>query len=168
MSEIATQQIWTDEDEFGVKRLVATPGMVVPTTPPPTSGIATPGPHPAAGVLPFDDYDTLTEEQVVERLAGLTDDELEHVRAYEQAHLARGSITRYGLASTVVTATRTTLTPPAVSTSQGYDAMSVEDLQAEADSRQLEVSGTGSGGNVLKKDLVSALQADDAAKAAQD
>jgi hypothetical protein len=46
--------------------------------------------------------------------------------------------------------------------------MSVEDLQAEADSRQLEVSGTGSGGNVLKKDLVSALQADDAAKAAQD
>lgn len=44
----------------------------------------------------------------------------------------------------------------------GYDAESVEDLQAEADRRELSVEGTGSNGNVLKKDLVAALQADDA------
>lgn len=168
MSEIATDQIWTDEDEFGVKRLVATPGMVVPTTPPPTYGIQTPTAHPAAGIVPFDDYETLSEEQVLERLAGLAEDELEHVRAYEQAHLARGSITRYGQTSTVVTGTKTQLTPPAQSTSQGYNAMSAEDLQAEADSRELTVTGTGSAGKVLKKDLVSALQADDAAKASSD
>lgn len=42
-----------------------------------------------------------------------------------------------------------------------YESMPVEDLQAEADRRDLEVEGTGSGGNVLKKDLVDALKADD-------
>lgn len=40
-----------------------------------------------------------------------------------------------------------------------YDDMGVEDLQAEADRRGLEVEGTGANGNVLKKDLVDALKA---------
>lgn len=45
--------------------------------------------------------------------------------------------------------------------SEGYDKQPVEDLQAEADRRGLTVEGTGAGGNVLKKDLVDALAADD-------
>jgi hypothetical protein len=166
-STIATEQVWSEPDEFGVRRLLATPGMVVPTTPP-VYGITTPKPNPAAGTLPFADYDTLTEAQLIERLADLSADELEHVRAYEQAHQARGAITRYGLTSTVVTGTKTELTPPAQSTSEGYTAMKATDLQAEADRRGLTVTGTGANGNIVKDDLVAALQTDDAAKATQD
>jgi hypothetical protein len=44
-----------------------------------------------------------------------------------------------------------------------YDSQQVDDLQAEADRRGIEVEGTGADGNVLKKDLVAALKADDAA-----
>lgn len=165
-STIATEQVWSEPDAFGVRRLIATPGMVVPTTVP-AYGVHTPSAHPAAGTLPFADYETLTEAEIVERLADLPADELDHVRAYEQAHQARGAITRYGLTSQVVTGTKTTLTPPAQSTSEGYDAMSVAGLQAEADRRKLTVTGTGANGNVVKGDLVAALQADDAAKAAQ-
>ena len=40
-----------------------------------------------------------------------------------------------------------------------------DELQAKADSRGLEVEGSGSNGNVTKADLVSALEADDASKA---
>jgi hypothetical protein len=167
VNTIATEQIWSEEDEFGVRRLIATPGMVVPTNPP-AYGITTPPAHPQAGVAPFDGYDTLTEAEIVDRLSALSDSDLEHVRAYEQAHQARGAITRYGLTSTVVTGTKTTLEPPAQSTSEGYAAMKSADLQAEADQRGLTVTGTGAGGNVVKDDLVAALQADDAAKATQD
>lgn len=42
-----------------------------------------------------------------------------------------------------------------------YEGWSVDDLQTEADSRNLEVEGTGSNGKVLKKDLVAALEASD-------
>jgi hypothetical protein len=42
-----------------------------------------------------------------------------------------------------------------------YESMSVEDLKAEADRRGLTAEGTGKDGNVLKTDLVKALQADD-------
>jgi hypothetical protein len=45
-----------------------------------------------------------------------------------------------------------------------YREMQVDDLQAEADSRGLTVEGTGANGNVLKEDLVTALEADDASK----
>lgn len=44
-----------------------------------------------------------------------------------------------------------------------YESHKPADLQAEADRRGLTVEGTGQGGNVLKADLVTALQADDAA-----
>jgi hypothetical protein len=44
-----------------------------------------------------------------------------------------------------------------------YDSQQVDDLQAEADRRGLEVEGTGADGNVLKKDLVAALKAAGAA-----
>ena len=42
-----------------------------------------------------------------------------------------------------------------------YDELSVEELEAEASRRELEVQGTGANGNVLKKDLIAALEADD-------
>lgn len=41
---------------------------------------------------------------------------------------------------------------------------SVERLQAEVDARELTVEGTGAGGNVIKDDLIKALEADDEAK----
>lgn len=43
-----------------------------------------------------------------------------------------------------------------------YSKQRVEDLREEADRRGLEVEGTGADGNVVKDDLVKALEADDA------
>lgn len=42
-----------------------------------------------------------------------------------------------------------------------YDGASVPALKAEVARRELDVEGTGSGGNVVKSDLVAALEADD-------
>jgi hypothetical protein len=47
---------------------------------------------PAVGELAITDYDSLSASQVVTRLAGLTGDELEAVRAYEVAHRGRKTI----------------------------------------------------------------------------
>lgn len=44
---------------------------------------------------------------------------------------------------------------------RSYDDLPVEQLQAEADRRGLDIEGTGKDGNVLKADLVTALQAHD-------
>lgn len=46
---------------------------------------------------------------------------------------------------------------------ESYDDMGVDELKAEVDRRSLDVTGTGKDGNVLKKDLVAALEADDKA-----
>jgi hypothetical protein len=48
---------------------------------------------------------------------------------------------------------------------KGYGDMSPDELKAEAEKRELEVTGTGANGNVKKSDLVAALEADDAASA---
>jgi hypothetical protein len=48
---------------------------------------------------------------------------------------------------------------------KGYGDMSPEDLKAEAEKRELTVTGTGANGNVKKSDLVAALEAHDAASA---
>lgn len=152
------------EDANGVTRLVAAPGDVVPATAPPLGVVTTPDPATAT-VEPFDGYDGLSAAEIVDRLAGLSAEELAAVQAYEQAHRARGTITRYGRRSRVVTSAKkdaAAVEVPAESTSGGYDAMNVPDLQAEADRRGLEVQGTGADGNVVKADLVGALQADDA------
>ena len=42
-----------------------------------------------------------------------------------------------------------------------YDGMKVEDLQTQANDRQITVEGTGKDGNVIKPDLVAALVAAD-------
>jgi hypothetical protein len=47
---------------------------------------------PTVGELAITDYDSLSASQVVTRLAGLTGDELEAVRAYEVAHRGRKTI----------------------------------------------------------------------------
>jgi hypothetical protein len=52
-----------------------------------------PRPAPAPAVaLPIPGYDALSASQVVERLAGLSPDELDAVRAYEGAHRNRRTI----------------------------------------------------------------------------
>lgn len=163
MTPIATEPVYVDDPNApGVQRLIAAPGDEIPADVP-TVGVVTP-PDPASVLSePLDGYDALTEDDIVSRLPDLGADELAAVQAYEQAHQARGSITRYGLRSQVVTSARAKAkSVPAESTSEGYDSMSVEDLQAEADSRGLDVQGSGAGGNVVKKDLVAALQANDA------
>lgn len=49
-------------------------------------------PSPAVDDLAIPDYDSLSALQVVDRLPGLTPDELEAVRAYEAAHRGRKTI----------------------------------------------------------------------------
>lgn len=49
-------------------------------------------------------------------------------------------------------------------TEADYDSMEMSELKQLAEERDLEVEGTGKGGNVKKSDLVSALQADDASE----
>ena len=53
---------------------------------------STNGDAPAEDTLPIPGYDALSASQVVERLAGLSSDELESVRAYEGAHRNRRTI----------------------------------------------------------------------------
>jgi len=66
------------------------PGGAPASTSPP----AAPGPDPTVAVesLPIPDYDELSASQVVERLEGLTPEELAAVRRYESAHRGRNTI----------------------------------------------------------------------------
>jgi len=59
--------------------------VVVETPASPTSG-------PEAAELAIPDYDSLSASQVLPRLTGLSPDELEAVRAYEDAHRGRKTI----------------------------------------------------------------------------
>lgn len=68
-----------------------------------------------------------------------------------------GTITAQGVWDGEVDTTQTTST--------GYANQGVDELKAEAEKRELDVEGTGANGNVLKDDLVQALEADDLAKA---
>lgn len=60
--------------------------LQVQVTPPP------PDPPPPAEAPPFEGYDALSATQVVERLAGLTDEERAAVRSYEVAHKNRKTV----------------------------------------------------------------------------
>lgn len=73
------------------------PSTVAPapavTDPPRRTTVAPPGPPSApAHTLPIPDYDSLAASQVVPRLASLTAEELEAIRAYEAAGRARRTI----------------------------------------------------------------------------
>jgi hypothetical protein len=75
-----------------------------PSTPPPppappapevvseTSGNGSSAPAPSVESLAIPGYDTLSASQVVQRLGGLSEDELEAVRAYEDASRKRKTI----------------------------------------------------------------------------
>lgn len=63
----------------------------VPRTPPTTPPSGNGG-RPSAAALAIPAYDTLSASQVVQRLAGLSPDELEAVRAYEEAGRGRKTI----------------------------------------------------------------------------
>jgi len=78
-----------------------TTAPAAPAPPPPpgaapasTNPSAPPGPDPTVAVesLPIPDYDELSASQVVERLDGLTPEELAAVRRYESAHRGRNTI----------------------------------------------------------------------------
>ena len=62
------------------------------TTPAAPAPAAADGPAVEAASLAIPDYDGLSASHVVNRLAGLTPDELADVRAYEQAHRGRKTI----------------------------------------------------------------------------
>ena len=59
---------------------------------PPAPAPASAGPRPDVSTLAIPGYDTLSASQVVQRLAGLSRDELEAVRAYEEAGRARKTV----------------------------------------------------------------------------
>jgi hypothetical protein len=186
MNKIADERVFA-KDANGVTRLVAAPGDRIPTEVV-TAGVVQTPPE-ASHSEPVKGYDALTEAEVLTILPGLDAETLELVRAYEQAHRARGSITRYGLTSTPVdvppekpvrkavktettdattvgeTATASTEETAAASTAEppktDYADQHVDELRAEVEKRGLEVQGSGADGNVLKKDLVAALEADD-------
>ncbi|MFN2503271.1 MAG: hypothetical protein ABR540_03380 [Acidimicrobiales bacterium] len=71
-------------------------GEIVPDLARPTSVAvplpAAPAVTPVADDLPIPGYDSLSASQVVQRLAGLSPDELEAVRAYEQSGRARKTV----------------------------------------------------------------------------
>ena len=60
--------------------------------PPPEPAPASVADAPANDTLPIPGYDALSASQVVERLAGLSTDELDAVRTYESAHRNRRTI----------------------------------------------------------------------------
>jgi hypothetical protein len=64
----------------------------VDIAPAPANGTAANGAAPADTALPIPGYDALSASQVVERLAGLSPDELDAVRTYEGAHRNRRTI----------------------------------------------------------------------------
>lgn len=162
----ATEAVYAT-DTLGVRRLVAAAGDEYDPAAIPAVGILT-TPDPAhAGLQPMPGYDELGELEVLEQLPGMDADQLAAVQAYERTHRARGSITRYGKTSTVVSGANEQ--PATLSSRQltegddpvgfAYDKMTVDELQAEADRLALTVEGTGQGGNVLKSDLIAALRA---------
>jgi hypothetical protein len=61
-----------------------------PTTAPPAPSVPTSGPEAATLAIP--DYDSLSASQVLPRLQGLSSEELEAVRDYEDAHRGRKTI----------------------------------------------------------------------------
>jgi hypothetical protein len=65
------------------------PPRLVPDPPVDSPSVAT-APDPSELAIP--DYDGLSASQVVNRLAGLTEEELESVAAYESAHRGRKTI----------------------------------------------------------------------------
>jgi len=81
-----------DLDEFEADILAfESPAATVATSPASTSA-ASSEPTPSAGSLAIPDYDNLSASQVVPRLGGLTEPELDAVRRYEAGQRGRKTI----------------------------------------------------------------------------
>lgn len=79
----------------GADAPAAAPATVPAASPPqggPAAAPARPRPRPRAADLTIPGYDSLSASQVVQRLAGLSGDELAAVGAYEEAHRGRRTI----------------------------------------------------------------------------
>lgn len=70
----------------------STNGQAAPAAAPSSNGAVPATPAPSAAHLAIPAYDTLSASQVVQRLAGLSKDELEAVREYEAATRGRRTI----------------------------------------------------------------------------
>jgi hypothetical protein len=81
----------TDEDG-GYEKLSGRPDEELETRSPAGATGTAGAPVPSADALAIPGYDSLSASQVVQRLAGLSRDELEAVGAYESAHRARRTI----------------------------------------------------------------------------
>jgi hypothetical protein len=79
----------TYEDMVGVNGQTATPERTITSD---AVGANPPRPSPRSAELAIPGYDSLSASQVVQRLAGLSPEELAAVGAYEQAHRARRTI----------------------------------------------------------------------------
>lgn len=84
---IASEQTEPAEDEW-ISEHTPIAGMPEPAPSPPVPV----GPAPSDAGLAIPDYDSLSASQVVPRLDGLTDDELEDVRRHEEAGRGRRTI----------------------------------------------------------------------------
>ena len=74
------------------RRPAAAPRAAAPTAVPDAGPLPDPGPPPEAGNLAIPGYDTLSASQVVPRLEGLSVEELEAIRTYEEATRARKTV----------------------------------------------------------------------------
>lgn len=168
---VATTRIFgPEEGATASRRLLAAPGDTVPDGYSPDGtwigvGVqptAVPYTEPDAAVpaAPWDGYDDMPEEAILDLLPGLTPGELDAVRRYERAHLARGAIHRYGEGSNVVTSRGTRrIEAESTSVAPGYGAMTKTALSEAAMDRALTVPA-----DATKAQLVALLQADDANK----
>lgn len=81
---------------------------------------------------------------------------------------APAPVTSTGAAGVAPGAPGSTAGPaPAADTSISYDSMDKGDLVSLVQARKLDVTGTGASGNVLKSDLITALEQADAEQAAK-
>lgn len=80
------------DQDGGYERLSGRPDDELETRSPAGATGTAGGPVPSADALAIPGYDSLSASQVVQRLAGLSRDELEAVGAYESAHRARRTI----------------------------------------------------------------------------
>jgi pyruvate/2-oxoglutarate dehydrogenase complex dihydrolipoamide acyltransferase (E2) component len=182
---IATERVYLT-DANGIRRLAAAPGDVIPQEVP-AFGMVTPVDPQLAALVPLDGYGASPRTRSSSGCRTCRPTSSPPCRHTSARTTPAGRSSGTARRRVVVTGGRkarrkqatdraaaaaagdardvapedATVEVPAESTSQGYDAMSVEDLQAEADKRDLAVVGTGAGGNVLKKDLAAALQAND-------
>jgi hypothetical protein len=70
----------------------AAPAPATPPAPAPSAPVAPAAPRPSDDALAIPGYDSLSASQVVQRLAGLSREELEAVRTYESATRGRKTI----------------------------------------------------------------------------